>query len=150
MNTDQKIHKFFEEWRQWCKIPNCPKRFEDVRYYYAEERLYQFHFPNGAILLATGGSPLDALLSATSEFDLSHEARELRRLSDIVRDDFKRQALSLLRSIEGDIERGYDATGTIGSLINATTRLACADREKQSLSELIKASEPKIEKEESK
>ena len=123
MNTDDSIHEFHKAGRCWCKLPGkVPAKYEKIRYYYAESRLYEFLLPSGAVILSEGSSPLIALDRVANEIGLREDVLNVVEGANVMREDAKQKALAILRSMEGDIARDNDASGFLGSLIDAVSR----------------------------
>lgn len=123
MNTDDSIHEFHKAGRCWRKLPGkVPAKYEKIRYYYAESRLYEFLLPSGAVILSEGSSPLIALDAVANEIGLKNEVSKIVEQANLMCEDAKSKALAILRSMEGDIVRGNDASGFLGSLIDAVSR----------------------------
>ena len=123
MNTDEMIHDFHKAGRCWCKLPGkVPAKYEKIRYYYAESRLYEFLLPSGAVILSEGSSPMIALDRVVNEIGLKVEISKVVEQAKVMREDAKQKALAILRSMEGDIVRDNDASGFLGSLIDAVSQ----------------------------
>lgn len=112
------IHKVYDA-SAVERIPMAPDCARDVRYYYAENRLYLFQLPNGTVAIADGNSPKDAYERVSSQFNGAKSIKESAEMVRKFRDEHARRLRSITHCILSDIGSGYRVSGSLGSLINA-------------------------------
>lgn len=118
MTKDLMIHKVYDT-SAVQRIPMAPECAKDVRYYYAENRLYLFQLPNGTVSLADGNSPRDAYERVASQFNGAKAIKESAEMVRKFRDEHAHKVRSIAQEILRDIGSGYRISGSLGSLINA-------------------------------